>query len=655
MGKHSLSRLLRSWTSALLGTSALLMPIASQAETILEYVGPLLKRFGGEFDLPAEVTSVRVVIVLHDGVKTRGTSLAGHSRASQEGKIFKHAEITVGRNTYKFQLPDGNSGDLNLTFDAAGNVADWQIRYFGHFDDIALYGPGSVRPRGSPNEPDVPQRNQCLHADVVSSRDRVIRSSGEPSRSYRAIGCGVGKWSGDGAGAGFSLLAATTSDSTSVDLIYRLNIERPEDVKVDVYRADSPSRQGRWVHLGSVVLSASELRAGQPLRGQDAGASQRMRLTVLRGTKLVMNPELPFVVVDATTSLDVRSVSFKKRSMAVLAHGFTFDYKESMVAALELLLGDSYVSAFKEFTKNDPNAPENWEQVKVPLHLQPTALQVKLLEEVWAGYDGATLVHPWVGRMANSLSERRCYERVEQLDWAVPSTRPTLRNTTNAAVMAHARMRTAELEALGEGSEGSGDVVDWTLIGHSRGAVVLSELLKLLKEDSSWSRGGLIKVTLLDAHPASNSWHSDISYDPGWAISAATYVSYSRFQEAARDPPIELPGSTGIDQVEVWYQHATWQDVTPLWAAYLDRSNLWGQTEQQFKIDPSIAKAVAVRDITGASYADDADCRIDAKVGRVCPYPAPVGHSTVPDYYRVTMIDSVPPLSCPSRKRPIAR
>lgn len=171
----SLNLGIRHLTAVLLALFTALIPLSALAETTLEYVGPSLQH-----PPSPEVTSVRMVIVLHDGVSTRSISLAGHSRESHEGKVFKRAEITLGRNTYKFQLGAYMDGDLNITFDAAGNVSDWQIRYFGG-PNIALYGPGSVRPRNSPREQDVPPRETCPNVDVVASIPR-------------AIGCGAGSW-----------------------------------------------------------------------------------------------------------------------------------------------------------------------------------------------------------------------------------------------------------------------------------------------------------------------------------------------------------------------------------------------------------------------------------------------------------------------------
>jgi hypothetical protein len=140
-------------------------------------------------------------------------------------------------------------------------------------------------------------------------------------------------------------------------------------------------------------------------------------------------------------------------------------------------------------------------------------------------------------------------------------------------------------------------VVDVHLIGHSRGAVVVSQALLALSAAPGPRelRLGYTQVTLLDPHPARNraplalgilelangggvSTVGGFSFDPRNPVSVAVAVGTLRFQVAVKDPRVALPRN--VDGAEMFYQRQPWFRVTTPLEQQL-RFNLWGVRPQE--------------------------------------------------------------------------
>jgi hypothetical protein len=140
-----------------------------------------------------------------------------------------------------------------------------------------------------------------------------------------------------------------------------------------------------------------------------------------------------------------------------------------------------------------------------------------------------------------------------------------------------------------------GDVVDWHLIGHSRGTVMISQALlaAAAAKDTTLRRGWNI-LTLLDPHPANNALGVMEDYAPANPLSNTAYNSYREFQERAKDPAIELPAGVGIRGVDVLFQKSTVDQILAdppstgdLWDTAVDYTFafwLWGWSGDNIRI-----------------------------------------------------------------------
>ena len=129
------------------------------------------------------------------------------------------------------------------------------------------------------------------------------------------------------------------------------------------------------------------------------------------------------------------------------------------------------------------------------------------------------------------------------------------------------------------------DVVDLHLIGHSRGAVVVTQAMKEFDENVNYVpqlRHGFMMETLLDPHPANNAI-SD--YDSGSTLldillfdrpRAVVVDTYLNFQNDANDPAIVIPEN--VQAVVDFFQHT---DAADTGISDEHTLNLWGLTPSQ--------------------------------------------------------------------------
>jgi hypothetical protein len=221
---------------------------------------------------------------------------------------------------------------------------------------------------------------------------------------------------------------------------------------------------------------------------------------------------------------------------------------------------------------------------------------------------------PWVTRTAVALRADG-YDRTVAFDWSSASALPL----PGQAAAAGRRMA-AEVVAAAR-SLPADAIIDLHLIGHSRGAVVISQAALALEAmvppatgTGTAPRGlaaGFTKLTFLDPHPAHNVHTVGEANAPFFSASVgplgrlATLV-YRRFQDALQDPDVVVPGTA--EAAEVYFQRADHTRAPDVAQKVL---NLWGEAP--------IAGATQACDLTGTV----------------------TGHTTMPDWYLQNVVPTL--------------
>jgi hypothetical protein len=135
--------------------------------------------------------------------------------------------------------------------------------------------------------------------------------------------------------------------------------------------------------------------------------------------------------------------------------------------------------------------------------------------------------------------------------------------------------------------------VDIQFVGHSRGAVVISQALQdLVGTQDPALTGGYFRMTMLDPHPANNSAVRLSASTPiGWILAAGTIL----FQAAANDPDVAVP--TNVKEVDLYYQHNAARVLQGFPDHYL---NLWGESDSDIQIPPGVL--LHTTNLTGLQY-----------------------------------------------------
>jgi hypothetical protein len=153
-------------------------------------------------------------------------------------------------------------------------------------------------------------------------------------------------------------------------------------------------------------------------------------------------------------------------------------------------------------------------------------------------YDGQ--VPDWENLLAFDL-RMHGYEAVIPFNWAVLSIVPFPFAIQLASNMLYNQV-VAEADQLA--GQHPGDVVDINFIGHSRGTVVISEVLQSLVGTTDPAlQGGFMEMTLLDPHPANNAF-GQFSFLP---IAQDFAAVVNLFQSLTLDPQVIVPSN--VDQV----------------------------------------------------------------------------------------------------------
>jgi hypothetical protein len=220
------------------------------------------------------------------------------------------------------------------------------------------------------------------------------------------------------------------------------------------------------------------------------------------------------------------------------------------------------------------------------------------------GYQALGTMPAWVGQTAATLHTLG-YDAALAFDWADWSNDPV----PGRAILAGQGLA-AQVRQVAQGlAPGPADVLDVHFIGHSRGAVVISQAVLDLQFSGAITQlqTGYLKMTLLDPHPAHNHLPDpQYSVRPDWAGWLAE-LALIAFQSLAQDPEVVVPGN--VDHAEVYYQH-THYSLTP--AGEEQVLNLWGE----FPVTTPTGTAVHSCDLTGPG----------------------IGHSEVTDWYRAMVV-----------------
>lgn len=132
----------------------------------------------------------------------------------------------------------------------------------------------------------------------------------------------------------------------------------------------------------------------------------------------------------------------------------------------------------------------------------------------------------------------------------------------------------------------AGSVVDVNLIGHSRGAVVVTGVSQILDQTAlpPQLQDGYLELTLIDPHPANNLYLKQGQSFPLTFLGLVVFVGYVDAQAIMNDPPIVVPPN--VDLVTEYYQETPsrqtpWSDVEE------HLLNLWGLPPSDITIEDS--------------------------------------------------------------------
>ncbi len=363
------------------------------------------------------------------------------------------------------------------------------------------------------------------------------------------------------------LTFATTSDARTISVNYTITGDglAGKNVTFNIYRSATFKSFGGAQLIGTATIPGSD--STDLSGGNHMGV--KLSLTAPNGqpvTGLTPNTILPFVVVVA--NLDGSSVSFETHVLGVIAHGLDFD----------------------EFLGSTDQVPE-WES------LMAVVLQL---------FDG--------------------YQAVIPFNWVSLSVLPFPSAIGLASDLLYQQV-TAEANQLA--AQHPGDVVDINFIGHSRGTVVISEVLQdLVGTRDPALQGGYMQMTLLDPHPA-NSAFSAFSQAPFLPLANDIATLVNLFESLARDPQVVVPSN--VDQVQEFGEQTPAGQPGFLLGALGSFSssqllefvyNTWGETAAS--LPDRSAHPVAQKNLTNV-YA--------ANIGLV-------GHDEVPLWYLMNVVST---------------
>ena len=248
-------------------------------------------------------------------------------------------------------------------------------------------------------------------------------------------------------------------------------------------------------------------------------------------------------------------------------------------------------------------------------------------------FSTSTVTPDWEQSMATDLMIYDNYDFVIPFNWMAQSHDP---EPGLAAAAGHDMYSQVVKKANELAAVHAGDVVDLHFIGHSRGAVVVSQaMLDLVGTTDSALEGSYIKATFLDPHPANGS---TIGLASGYPIPVAALLGgellwYDAVSTLANDRQVVVP--TNVKDADVYYQHSSYLDgfiLKPFVAQSASEFflNLWGEGPNDGIIEDS-ASPIEWHNLT--DNVDTSDGPDGLAIG-------PIGHSEVPTWYLMHVVDA---------------
>jgi hypothetical protein len=359
---------------------------------------------------------------------------------------------------------------------------------------------------------------------------------------------------------------ATTPDARAISVNYTISNASiaGQDLTFNVYRSAAYASLSGAQLLGTATVPGSD--SADLSIGSHQGV--RLALTAPNGqplTSLTPNPALPYIVVVANPNGSIaedpssnNTASFETHVLGVIAHGLELNpllYLHNAVPSWETQMA----AALRQIDGYQAVIPFNW----VRLSILPFPLAIE-------------------------LAASQLYQQV-----------------------------VAEADALA--GQHPGDVVDINFIGHSRGTVVISEVLQdLVGTNDPALRGGYLEMTLLDPHPA-NSRFSKFSWDPFIPIANEFAALVVAFEFLAHDPQVVVPSN--VQQTQLFDQQTPAAQLGfPSLSEIL--LNFWGETASA--LPDQSAQPIEEKNLTNV----------------VAPGIGLIGHYEMPRWYLANVVDA---------------
>jgi hypothetical protein len=217
--------------------------------------------------------------------------------------------------------------------------------------------------------------------------------------------------------------------------------------------------------------------------------------------------------------------------------------------------------------------------------------------------------------MAAALQQRDGYEAVIAFNWAFLSFLPTPLAIQLAANQLHSQVVSQADQLAGQHP---GDVVDINFIGHSRGTVVVSQVLQdLVGTTDPALRGGYMQMTLLDPHPA-NNLYGQFSLNPFIEEASSFAGLVLAFQFLTQDPQVVVPAN--VAQVDLFHEQTPSAQIFPDPLEFF--LNLWGDPPSEIRNDS--AHPILDRTLTNVN----------------APGIGLIGHTETHSWYEANVVDT---------------
>jgi hypothetical protein len=239
---------------------------------------------------------------------------------------------------------------------------------------------------------------------------------------------------------------------------------------------------------------------------------------------------------------------------------------------------------------------------------------------------GATTLPAWEVNTARELTIDDYYDAVIQVNWLAASNTAAANEAVAAGDLWYAQVKTRADQLA---ASHPGNIVDLHLIGHSRGTVVVTEIARdFLGTSDPAISGAYINLTLLDPHPANNFLYEKAFYSAYPLTYPLVVIPYLAFQTKAIDPQIVIPSN--VKNINIYYQQSSYLNGFILTNLSEFHLNLWGEGPGDGIIDQSSAP-IQWHSLTNV---------VDTTIGPGGSKIGPIGHSEVPIWYEVHVVDA---------------